>query len=86
MDDAGQSYFYRVFIFFGQGDYRRTDQIIRIDVVLSREVVEYLLESSMVVIMLKIPILVRNELKYYESLSFYWFGKENSECDELLLK
>jgi hypothetical protein len=70
MDDAGQSYFYRVFIFFCQGDYRRIDQIIRIDIVLSRGVVEHLLESSMVVIMLKIPILVRNELKYYESLSF----------------
>jgi hypothetical protein len=58
------------FLFFCQGDYRRIDQIIRIDIVLSRGVVEHLLESSMVVIMLKIPILVRNELKYYESLSF----------------
>jgi hypothetical protein len=59
-DDSRQRYFYRVFYFTNQGDWWRNEQIIRIDVVLLREVVEPLLESCIVVTLLKFLILVRD--------------------------
>jgi hypothetical protein len=52
------------FIFIDQGDKRRSDWIAKIDVVLLKGVVEPLLESSIVVKLLKLPFLVRNDLKY----------------------
>jgi hypothetical protein len=59
-DDSRQRYFHRVFYFTNQGDWWRNEQIIRIDVVLLREVVEPLLESCIVVTLLKFLILVRD--------------------------
>jgi hypothetical protein len=53
MDDSRRRYFDRFFFFTGQGDKWRNDQIARIDEVLSRGVVEPLLESSIVTTLLK---------------------------------
>jgi hypothetical protein len=53
MDDSRRRYFDRFFFFTDQGDKWRNDQIARIGEVLSRGVVEPLLESSIVATLLK---------------------------------
>jgi hypothetical protein len=59
-DDSRQMHFHMVSYFTHQDDYCRNDQIIRIDDVLLRGVVEPLLELFIVATLLKFLILVRD--------------------------
>jgi hypothetical protein len=59
LNNSRQRYYDRVFLFSGQGDYWRNDQIARIDVVLSRGVYEPLFDQSIVATLLKFIILMR---------------------------